>query len=82
MELGKIRGRAIEVETQIEWARRASREFDMTPEYFLSCLAISGFQLIPDSNEIALDAAAISAHIKAERRGFKVVDNDDNPSAN
>lgn len=81
MELNKIRGRAIEVDTQIDWAKRCSAHFDMAPEYFLSRLSLAGFQIIPDSNEIALDAAAIAAHLKAQQGKFRVVGNDDNSSA-
>lgn len=80
MEINKIRGRAIAVETQMRFAREAAALFDMTPEFFMAQMSLAGFQLTPDSDEIMLDSAAIAAHQLADRRGeFRVVRDDDNP---
>ena len=76
----KIRGRAIAVETQMEYAKRASKVFDLTPEFLMAQMSLAGFQFLPDTDEVMLDAAAIAAHQKAERRGeFRLVTDDDNP---
>lgn len=73
-------GRVIAVQQQIHFARELSEQFDMTPELLMSYLAIAGFELQPDLNEVMLDAAAISARLKAENREFRVVKDDDNPT--
>ena len=68
-------GRIISIQEQIHLAELASKNFDMASVYLLACLSKSGMRLVPDENEIAVDAANLLQKI-LEDKPLRVVKND------
>jgi hypothetical protein len=68
-------GRIIAIQEQIHLAELASKNFDMASIYLLACLSKSGMRLVPDENEIAVDAANLMQQI-SDTKPLKVVKND------
>lgn len=52
-------GRVLSVQQQMFFAQILSEKMDLDTETILRKLAISGLCLTPDTNEVAVDAAAI-----------------------
>ena len=68
-------GRIIAIQEQIHLAELASKNFDMASVYLLACLSKSGMRLVPDENEIAVDAANLLQKI-TENKPLRMVKND------
>jgi hypothetical protein len=76
MKTENSNGRVVAIQQQLFFAQMLSDNMDITSDFLLRKLAMTGLRLTSDIEEVALDAAAIQPHLRIDKTGLYAVPDD------